>query len=368
MLACWSQAPVAIAQPETLTGVVLRASGPGQRVASTPLVRGVQVDSTGNGWTEVTFADGTTVVLEAGADFTLRRTARDPGTDRIVIEADSARGRLRVSTSNNVELRLRIQANEVRFVAASALVQVEKECGSVTFLSGQRVALRQSNGGEKTLQRSAFAMALCDGTTTQQTRAVLTESLSTAASNGGVAQSRDASGAGSSQGLSTVPVGASNPSSRVDTNYWGTGGWGTVTTTGPQPPITTPQSPITTPQSPITTPQSPITTPQSPITTPQSPITVAPPSVTPGIGGRGCAPACVAVNPIQHNPTIKPVFPGLNGLGVQAPIVSGLKAQATTGVANGIKAQAPVGVVNGLRAQAPIGLTARTSPLTVQRQ
>src|ERR1051326_6237488 len=77
-----------------LTAVVLygsssRLSAP---VTSVPLVPGLRVQSAARSWSELAFSDGTSLVLEPGADFTLRGIERDRG-GRLIIRGASDRGR-----------------------------------------------------------------------------------------------------------------------------------------------------------------------------------------------------------------------------------------------------------------------------------
>ena len=148
-----------------LSAVVLRgaATRPGIAPPGTPtvLTPGVRIESPQNSWTEIAFSDGSSVVLEPGADFTLQGIERGSASGCHVIRASAGRGRLRITTSDCTEVALATPTAQVRVVAASAVV-VAGSGGSATMISGNRVVV-QRNGQEEVLRRPGFAVVFNDG-------------------------------------------------------------------------------------------------------------------------------------------------------------------------------------------------------------
>src|SRR5215472_6937834 len=97
------------AQPP-LTAVILHGAStrPGSALPGTPtvLTPGVRIESPRTSWTEIAFSDGSSVVLDPGADFTLQGIEKDPDSRHLVIRAASGRGRLRIETSDKVDVLL----------------------------------------------------------------------------------------------------------------------------------------------------------------------------------------------------------------------------------------------------------------------
>src|SRR5215472_16789523 len=93
-----------------LTAVILHGAstrpGSAQPGMSTILTPGVRIESPRTSWTEIAFSDGSSVVLDPGADFTMQGIEKDPGTGHLVIRAASGRGRLRIETSDGVDVVL----------------------------------------------------------------------------------------------------------------------------------------------------------------------------------------------------------------------------------------------------------------------
>jgi hypothetical protein len=59
----------------------------------TQVVRGMRVESPSGSWTEIAFADRTTIVLEQGGDFTLQSVRREGGPrGRLIIAGVAGRG------------------------------------------------------------------------------------------------------------------------------------------------------------------------------------------------------------------------------------------------------------------------------------
>ena len=150
----------------SLSAVILRgaAASRGAAAPGSPAVLqpGVRVESPAGSWTELAFSDGTSIVLEAGADFTLQGLSNEAG--RLVVQGAAGRGRLRISTSDGVDVLLRTPGGTVRVSAASAIVVAGRE-GSATLISGSVVSGRRgrvvvaSEGREETLRRPGFAAA-----------------------------------------------------------------------------------------------------------------------------------------------------------------------------------------------------------------
>ena len=132
---------------ESLTAVILRGravSGPSSANAPTMLTPGMRVESPVGSWTEVAFSDGSSVVLEPGADFTLRGIERDPRTGRLVIRAAAGRGLLRISTADGVDIVITTLTAEVRISGASGVLDAGQQ-GSITLTSGSRVTVRRAD-------------------------------------------------------------------------------------------------------------------------------------------------------------------------------------------------------------------------------
>src|SRR5215471_11895014 len=94
----------------SLTAVILHgaSSRPGTARPGTPtlLTPGVRVESPRTSWTEIAFSDGSSVVLDPGAEFTLQGIEKDPESGHLVVRAAAGRGRVRIETSDGVEMLL----------------------------------------------------------------------------------------------------------------------------------------------------------------------------------------------------------------------------------------------------------------------
>jgi len=173
--------PVAspIAAPAGISAFILRGravpgtSGAAQS-APVPMAPGMRVTSPAGTWTEIAFSDGSSVVLQAGADFTLQGIASENG--RLVISGAASRGSLRASTSDGVELLVRTAGAEVRVIGASAVIEAGAN-GLATMLSGRRVTIRRSGGVEEVIRRPGFAVALDSGGPERRTRGQMAASL-----------------------------------------------------------------------------------------------------------------------------------------------------------------------------------------------
>jgi hypothetical protein len=161
-----------------LTGVIMRGTSlrPGIAGPNTPtmLSRGVRVESPQRSWTEIAFSDGSSILLEPGADFTLQGIDRNPANGHLVIRGTAGRGRLRITTSDTVEVLLVTPTAQVRVVAASAIVAAGRG-GSATMISGSRVVVWW-NGREEVLRRPGFAVVF-DGGIERESRAQLAQAL-----------------------------------------------------------------------------------------------------------------------------------------------------------------------------------------------
>src|SRR5262249_42292080 len=80
------------AQPP-LTAVILHGAStrPGSAQPGTPtmLTPGVRIESPRTSWTEIAFSDGSSVVLDPGADFTLQGVEKDPESGHLAIPGAS---------------------------------------------------------------------------------------------------------------------------------------------------------------------------------------------------------------------------------------------------------------------------------------
>jgi hypothetical protein len=167
------------AQP-ALTAVILHGAssraGSAQPGTPTVLTPGVRIESPRTSWTEIAFSDGSSVVLDPGADFTLQGIEKDRDSGHVVIRAASGRGRLRIETSDSVEVLLNTPSAQVRIVAATAVVTAGPG-GSATLISGRRLVV-QRGGEEDVVRRPGFAVVFDNGTR-RQTRPELAAAIDT---------------------------------------------------------------------------------------------------------------------------------------------------------------------------------------------
>ncbi|MBR0667088.1 hypothetical protein GXW71_22190 [Roseomonas hellenica] len=157
-----------------LRGRAVRGAAAADPQAPTRLAAGMRVESPAGTWTEIAFSDGSSIVLQAGADFTLQGIAMEGG--RVVIRGAASRGSLRASTSDTVEMLVQIGGTEVRVVGASAVIEAGAN-GAATMLSGRRVTVRRSGGAEEVIRRPGFAVALDRGGPERRTRGQMAASL-----------------------------------------------------------------------------------------------------------------------------------------------------------------------------------------------
>ncbi|MGG5811343.1 hypothetical protein [Falsiroseomonas sp. CW058] len=140
------------------------------------LAPGLRVESPAGSWTEIAFSDGSSVVLEPGADFTLRGIERDPGTGRLVVRAVSGRGQLRVSASGGLDIVIVTPGAEVRVGSASAVVNAGPP-GFASLTAGRSVTVRRADGREDVIRRPGFSVAFDDGGPRRQSREQIAESV-----------------------------------------------------------------------------------------------------------------------------------------------------------------------------------------------
>ncbi|MBR0654532.1 hypothetical protein [Plastoroseomonas arctica] len=157
-----------------LRGRAVRGTNGADRTVPMPMAPGMRVESPPGTWTEIAFSDGSSVVLQAGADFTLQGIASEGG--RLVISGAASRGSLRASTSDGVDLLIRTAAAEVRVTRASAVIEAGPN-GAATMLSGRRVTIRRNGGEEEVIRRPGFAVALDGGGPERRTRGQMATSL-----------------------------------------------------------------------------------------------------------------------------------------------------------------------------------------------
>ena len=95
LLTMATAAPPADAAQDSLSAVILRgvSARPGSAPSGTasPLVPGVRVESPARMWTELAFSDGSSIVLEPTADFTLQGFEKDRRTGHLVVRGSSGR-------------------------------------------------------------------------------------------------------------------------------------------------------------------------------------------------------------------------------------------------------------------------------------
>lgn len=189
-----------------LRGRAVRGTAAADPQAPTQLAPGMRVQSPAGTWTEIAFSDGSSIVLQAGADFTLQGITSENG--RLVISGSASRGSLRASTSDGVELLIRTAGAEARVIGASAVIEAGAN-GSVTMLSGRRVTLRRNDGGEEIIRRPGFAVALDRGGPERRTRGQMAASLAPFAPvqvpDGEAPTQRVAESPGDVAGAQTVP-------------------------------------------------------------------------------------------------------------------------------------------------------------------
>lgn len=178
LLSIGAAAPLVEAAQERLTAVVLRGAsarpGSAPSGAASPLLPGVRVESPARMWTELAFSDGSSIVLEPGADFTLQGFGKNPRTGHLVIRG-SGRGRLRVATSANVDVVIQTAGTEVEVVAATAVILAGPK-GSAALISGKSVEVRRGDRDD-ILRRPGFGMAFEDGSVQRLSPQQLTEAL-----------------------------------------------------------------------------------------------------------------------------------------------------------------------------------------------
>ncbi|WP_431267335.1 hypothetical protein [Dankookia sp. P2] len=153
----------ALAQ-ERLTAVILRgASSRAGSAGAAPAVLqpGMRVESPAGSWTELAFSDGSSIVLESGADFTLQGIGREPAGGRLMVRGCAGRGRLRISTSDRVGVAVCTAGAMVRVIGGSAVLAAGRG-GSVTLLDGGRVVVAR-NGQEDVIRRPGFSLLFDDG-------------------------------------------------------------------------------------------------------------------------------------------------------------------------------------------------------------
>lgn len=189
-----------------LRGRAVRGAAAADPQAPTQLAPGMRVQSPAGTWTEIAFSDGSSIVLQAGADFTLQGIASENG--RLVISGSASRGSLRASTSDGVELLIRVAGAEARVIGASAVIEAGAN-GSVTMLSGRRVTVRRNGGAEEVIRRPGFAVALSGGGPERRTRGQMAASLAPFAPvqvpEGEAPTQRVAESPGEAAGAQTVP-------------------------------------------------------------------------------------------------------------------------------------------------------------------
>ncbi|WP_458098403.1 hypothetical protein [Roseomonas sp. WA12] len=147
-----------------------RAAQAGRAAAPAALLPGERVAARPGSYAELVFTDGTSIVLEAGADFTLTApVTRDPTTQRFLVRGTSSRGRLRVNASDTTDVMVAVAGGTVRVVAASAVLEAGPE-GSATLVGGGRLELRHANGREDAVRRPGFTVAFENGGPRRRTR------------------------------------------------------------------------------------------------------------------------------------------------------------------------------------------------------
>lgn len=232
------------AAQDGVTAVILRgraASDSGPRPAGPAvLAPGLRVESPAGTWTEIAFSDGGSVVLEPGADFTLRGIERDPATGRLVVRAVAGRGKLRVSTSSDVDIVIVTPGAEIRVTQASAVVEAGQR-GLVTLTAGRRITVLRDGGREDVLRRPGFSVAFENGGPRRQDREQLAAAVEpfapTASRAAGQAQGRRADvDAGSGQALRTVYARERNETTAYPTPILPASSTPTVASTNVPPP------------------------------------------------------------------------------------------------------------------------------------
>jgi hypothetical protein len=164
----------------SLTAVILHGAstraGSTQPGTPTMLAPGVRVESPRASWTEIAFSDGSSVVLDPGADFTLQGIEKDTESGHLVVRAASGRGRLRLETSDSVEILLTTPGAQVRVVGATAVVNAGR-AGSATLISGRRLVVQR--GAEEDVVRRPGFTAVFDNGIKRETRPELAVAVDT---------------------------------------------------------------------------------------------------------------------------------------------------------------------------------------------
>jgi hypothetical protein len=161
-----------------LTAVILRGRTTSSQPAAGPtvLTPGLRVESPAGAWTEIAFSDGSSVVLESGAEFTLRGVEREAGSGRILVRSASGRGRLRISVADGVELLIGTPKAEVRVSGAAAVVDAGPQ-GAATLTSGRSVTVVRTDGDREVIRRPGFTAAFHSGGPKRQGREQMAEAI-----------------------------------------------------------------------------------------------------------------------------------------------------------------------------------------------
>jgi hypothetical protein len=170
---------VAEAQP-SLTAVILHgvSTRPGSAQPGTPtvLTPGVRIESPRTSWTEIAFSDGSSIVLDPGADFTLQGIEKNADSGHLVVRAASGRGRIRIETSDAMEIALATPGAQVRVAEATAVVTAGRN-GSATLISGRRLVVQRGTE-EEVVRRPGFTVVFENGTR-RETRSELALAVDT---------------------------------------------------------------------------------------------------------------------------------------------------------------------------------------------
>lgn len=162
-----------------LAPVVIRgassASGSTPRQVS-DVVYGRSIQSPQGVWTEIVYPDGTSIVLEPGAEFTPQAPDTDASGGRSLLRGTSSRGRMRVATSDSADVVITTAGQTIRLISASGIVEAGEQ-GSVTLVSGRRITVRRDGGDEEVIRRPGFTLAFNNGGPRRQTREGLTAAI-----------------------------------------------------------------------------------------------------------------------------------------------------------------------------------------------
>ena len=165
-------APVKAAEPTS--AVLLSGGATTTRGSTRPVAPGTRIASAIGTWNELAFSDGSSIVIEQGAEFVLGAVPPPHGSDTLV-QGTLDLGRIRVSAGDRTAVTIHAGDAEVTVKAAVAIITAGAG-GSVVMVSGNAVTVRV-HGVQQVLRRAGWAVGFDQG----EARRVPLEQLTTTA-------------------------------------------------------------------------------------------------------------------------------------------------------------------------------------------